>query len=59
MRKHVHYLTRNWSRRTHNLLVMKLALSVGFLLLLALPHEWKEWSMTSLSLLWLWKANGG
>lgn len=44
------------NRHTHNLLVVKGCLSVGFFALILLPPDMKEWAAVAVNMLWLWKG---
>lgn len=44
------------SKGTHNMLVVKAVISIGFILVLVLPEGWKEASALVLNFLWLWRV---
>lgn len=51
MKFHFHH-----NKVIHNTLLVKAAISCGFLLMIFLPEGWKELAALSINFLWLWKG---
>lgn len=45
-------LSKTW----HNVIMVKLGLSVGFVLVLMLPEGYQAWAAVSANFVWLWRT---